>query len=337
MILLRYKNRYRISRQLSQTFKSGYNYGLTAASALRPENVKQTFKDVSAKVRQMTWMQLFCAIGLLLFHCLKKLGYIVYLILMTLFRFVYYLTTPEKDEDEAKNRPKETHFQHYGLPILPEFHHTHIGVEAFGLAAEQLPTEHHLCQDIPTISTEEVKSEQPTPQRPPSNDSPSPPSVHKAPSIYESVGAPPPMNASPSEVDANVGSYEPKIAEQNISRSKGSILNMLARNFKTIEKTTLYLAFFINVILLFHRVDIKHTEPEPAEDARENDEEKTAESIYISGMMLPYIEYELTGWVLAQVLYWISGGVGVLNINNSAAPTIASPPPPPPETTTTTK
>lgn len=35
---------------------------------------------------------------------------------------------------------------------------------------------------------------------------------------------------------------------------------MLARNFKTIEKTTLYLAFFINVILLFHRVDIKHTE-----------------------------------------------------------------------------
>lgn len=34
------------------------------------------------------------------------------------------------------------------------------------------------------------------------------------------------------------------------------MLNVLARNFKTIEKCTLYLAFFINVILLFHRVDI---------------------------------------------------------------------------------
>uniref|UniRef100_A0A158P902 Ryanodine receptor 44F n=1 Tax=Angiostrongylus cantonensis TaxID=6313 RepID=A0A158P902_ANGCA len=299
--------------QLSQTFKSGYIYGLTAASALRPENVKQTFKDVSAKVRQMTWIQLFCAIGLLLFHCLKKLGYTVYLILMTLFRFVYYLTTPGKDEDEAKTPLKETHFQHYGLPILPEFHHTHIGVEAFGFAAEQLPTEHHLYQDIPTFITEEVKSEQPTPQKPPSNDSPSPPSVHKAPSMYESVGAPAPMVASPSEMDLHVGSYEPKIAEQNISRSKGSILNMLARNFKTIEKTTLYLAFFINVILLFHRVDIKRTEP--VEDAHEDDEEKTAESIYISGMMLPYIEYELTGWVLAQVLYWIS----VLHLSTSFA------------------
>lgn len=36
---------------------------------------------------------------------------------------------------------------------------------------------------------------------------------------------------------------------------------MLARNFKTIEKTTLYLTFFINVILLFHRVDIMNSEP----------------------------------------------------------------------------
>lgn len=39
--------------------------------------------------------------------------------------------------------------------------------------------------------------------------------------------------------------YEPKIAEQMSLRSRGSLLNMLARNFKTIEKITLYLAFFI--------------------------------------------------------------------------------------------
>jgi len=51
--------------------------------------------------------------------------------------------------------------------------------------------------------------------------------------------------------------YEPKIAEQfNSRRSRSSLLNILARNYKTVEKITLYLAFFINVILLFHRVDI---------------------------------------------------------------------------------
>jgi hypothetical protein len=38
--------------------------------------------------------------------------------------------------------------------------------------------------------------------------------------------------------------YEPKIAEQISSRrSRSSLLNVLARNFKTIEKITLYLAF----------------------------------------------------------------------------------------------
>ncbi|KJH53393.1 EF hand [Dictyocaulus viviparus] len=313
--------------QISQTFKSGYNYGLTAASALRPENIKQTFSTVSAKVRQMTWMQLLWAIGLLLLSVLKNLGYITYLILMTLFRFAYYLTTPERD-DESKTQLKETNFTpHYGHPILPEFHHTHVGVDAFGLAADQLPTEHNLFNGIPTIVTEEVHVEQPDPKSPPSHA----PSVHKAPSVCESIG-PRQQDGTPSEPELNVGAYEPKIAEQNIGRSRGSILNMLARNFKTIEKTTLYLAFFINVILLFHRVDIAHIETGEEEFERyraefyiiftlehegsdEDADEKAIESVYISGMILPYIEYELTGWVLAQVLYWIS----VLHLSTSFA------------------
>ncbi|RCN50673.1 EF hand [Ancylostoma caninum] len=302
--------------QISETFKSGYHYGVHAASALRPENVKQAFKSISGKVRQMTWMQLMWAIAVLLFHCGKALGYCAYLLLMTLFRFAYFLTTPDREEGDAeKEELKEVHHSPlYGHPILPEFHHTHIGVEAFGLAAEQLPTGalHH---DIPQIVTEETTTEETASPTTATSHPPTPPgSVHKAPSLYESIGAPA-MVPAVSEADLTaIGAYEPKIAEQNIGRSKGSILNMLARNFKTIEKTTLYLAFFINVILLFHRVDIKHNEaPEAAEP--EEDDEATVETVYITGMMLPYIDYEVTGWVLAQVLYWIS----VLHLSTSFA------------------
>ncbi|KAK6059234.1 ryanodine Receptor TM 4-6 [Cooperia oncophora] len=121
------------------------------------------------------------------------------------------------------------------------------------------------------------------------------------------------MAAAASEVDIHGASYEPKIAEQNMGRSRGSVLNVLARNFKTIEKTTLYLAFFINVILLFHRVEIRNSEPEKSEV--EEDEENANEMVFITGMVVPYVEYELTGWVLAQVLYWIS----VLHLTTSFA------------------
>ncbi|KHN71712.1 Ryanodine receptor 3 [Toxocara canis] len=36
------------------------------------------------------------------------------------------------------------------------------------------------------------------------------------------------------------------------------------------------------------------------------EEEEATERIYITGMILPYISYEVTGWMLAQLLYWIS-------------------------------
>ncbi|VDM78191.1 unnamed protein product [Strongylus vulgaris] len=425
--------------QISETFKSGYHYGLTAASALRPENVKQTFKGISAKVKQMTWLQLLWAIAVLTFQIGKALGYGVYLLLMTLFRFAYYLTTPEREDEMHKDEPMELHTPIYGHPILPEFHRTHIGLEAFGLAAEQLPTGNGLHQDIPRIITEDLTtsdeptsttsptsptshppsphgsvhksprlhtpiyghpilpefhrthigleafglaaeqlptgnglhqdipriitedlttSDEPTSTTSPTSPTSHPPSphgsVHKAPrlvgiscigqgeastmrsgfSLYESIGAPP-LAAAVSEVDLTAtGAYEPKIAEQNIGRTRGSILNMLARNFKPIEKTTLYLAFFINVILLFHRVDIRHVDTSGwwrsvsefmfffdlhflilnfllkyfagritimTEGVEVEEDDDTVETVYISGMMIPYIDYEITGWVLAQV------------------------------------
>uniref|UniRef100_A0A914H250 Ryanodine receptor n=1 Tax=Globodera rostochiensis TaxID=31243 RepID=A0A914H250_GLORO len=109
--------------------------------------------------------------------------------------------------------------------------------------------------------------------------------------------------------------YEPKIAEQFSSRrSRGSVMNVLARNFKSIEKITLYLAFFINVILLFHRVEIGHQtggglESNNNNQQQQGDEEGEAdivETIYITGMTVPYISYEITGWILGQALYWLS-------------------------------
>uniref|UniRef100_A0A183D0G3 RR_TM4-6 domain-containing protein n=1 Tax=Gongylonema pulchrum TaxID=637853 RepID=A0A183D0G3_9BILA len=103
--------------------------------------------------------------------------------------------------------------------------------------------------------------------------------------------------------------YEPKIAEQIPTRSRGSLLvrffNVLARNFKTIEKTTLYLAFFINVILLFHRVQIMHQEA-PSKSKAEDDESDDVELVFITGVVIPYTSYEVTGWMLAQLLYWLS-------------------------------
>lgn len=80
---------------------------------------------------------------------------------------------------------------------------------------------------------------------------------------------------------------------------------MLARNFKSIEKITLYLAFFINVILLFHRVDIggmrTSHDSEATEAPGEEEDEEVDEAIYITGMTVPYFAYEITGWILAQV------------------------------------
>ena len=91
--------------------------------------------------------------------------------------------------------------------------------------------------------------------------------------------------------------YEPKIAEQFSSRrSRSSLLNILARNYKTVEKITLCLAFFINVILLFHRVDIVGNEKKDSfaqieavpkgksEEDGDEEEENVMETIYIVGL-----------------------------------------------------
>ena len=155
----------------------------------------------------------------------------------------------------------------------------------------------------------------PTPHQPTAYTQKRPSSVYDVQSF--SSGPLQPGDGEPADVRAAPAYYEPKIAEQMSQRGKSSVLNVLARNFKTIEKTTLHLAFFINVILLFHRVDIAvngsaggggggggggdaSTElAEPADDGDTLDE--VMESIYITGLVIPYFAYEITGWILAQV------------------------------------
>ncbi|UMM36210.1 hypothetical protein L5515_008471 [Caenorhabditis briggsae] len=312
------------SDQISETFKSGYNYGISAASALSPQNITTTIKNVTTSVRQMTWTQLLYSIIILIIRAGLAIGWGGYLLLMTIFRFAYFLTTSSEEEETAKNDslkepPKMMNHDHatFSPPIVQEFHHSHVGVDAFGVG---MNADHLNVNSLPdfvppprpetpeTVLSEEEKPLNSEPQSPTS-----PTAASKAPSIYESIGAPQ-MVQLQSEADFQQGQYEPKIAESNSTKTKGSILNMLARNFKTIEKITLYLAFFINVILLFHRVDISHTEA--AETASEGDDDEDAvESIFITGLQFPYMEYEITGWMLAQVLYWIS----VLHLSTSFA------------------
>ncbi|CAI5451931.1 unnamed protein product [Caenorhabditis angaria] len=307
------------TEQLSETFKSGYNYGLSAASALSPQNISTTFKNVAGAVKQMTWTQLIYSIFLLFIRIGMTLGWGVYLLLMTIFRFTYFLTTSSEDEEaaakaEAAAKEAEKH-HHYSPPPMPEFHHSHVGVDVFGVGmnSENIHTipdfEPPPRPDTPeTVLLDDKNAPEPSAASPPSP----PTAASKAPSIYESIGAPQ-MVQLQSEAEFQHGQYEPKIAESNSSKSRGSILNMLARNFKTIEKTTLYLAFFINVILLFHRVDITHVET--TEVATEGEDEEDIESIFITGLEFPFLEYEITGWMLSQVLYWIS----VLHLSTSFA------------------
>ncbi|CAB3399073.1 unnamed protein product [Caenorhabditis bovis] len=315
------------TEQLSETFKSGYNIGISAASALSPSNIQQTVKNVSGAVRQMTWGQLLYAVILLIIRAGISIGWAAYLLLITIFRFAYFLTTSSDEDEEPKKEvtmEKQTvkHNEHYAPP-LPEFHHSHVGVDVFGVGMNPDHLNPNIPEFIPPPRPDTPMSNQNDDEIPINDNGPQPPltpqtppaaAASKAPSIYESIGAPQ-MVQLQSEADFQQGQYEPKIAESNSSKSRGSILNMLARNFKTIEKTTLYLAFFINVILLFHRVDIR-APPESTDVAIEvEDDDEALETIFISGLQFPYIEYEVTGWMLSQILYWIS----VLHLTTSFA------------------
>uniref|UniRef100_A0A0N4ZPH7 Ryanodine receptor 44F n=1 Tax=Parastrongyloides trichosuri TaxID=131310 RepID=A0A0N4ZPH7_PARTI len=322
--------------ELTKTMKAGYSMGINAAAALKPENLQRSFHHVSGKVHSMTWFQLIFSILHFCFIFIKEGILIIFTVLTTLIRFLYYMTLSGKEDEVHKPVDiKESRRQHITKPTnpftkdLPDFkfepHHEY---DAFGV---HIPHEDHHNDtnnkkytdgtpppdpapsptiNIQTDDTLHVPENKSTPSPSPHHFS-TPGSVHDSQSNVGSVQYLPLPLASP-EQGPIVSNYEPKIAEIAAARSRGSILNMLARNFKTIEKMTLYLAFFINVILLFHRVDITSQNEEGGEVVEteevidDDDNEATNEFIYITGLAIPYISYEITGWVLSQVLYWLS-------------------------------
>ncbi|KAK0411652.1 hypothetical protein QR680_005766 [Steinernema hermaphroditum] len=304
--------------QISETIKSGYNYGLTAANALKPENLSRTAKFVTSKIRTMTWAQLMVETAKLGYRAGRELCIASLLIVSTVCRFGYFLMTPGKDEDDSEPQalpmPEHHHssLYHHDFSYQPTHDFTAFGVN---IHADDIPN--GVPPGSPSPTPDDPPGEVPLTRQSSVNRNPeaAPEKNDPAPSVYESysqVGSQNVMQMMPasppgSQYDPNAA-YEPKIAEIGASKSRGSIMNMLARNFRTIEKSTLYLAFFINVILLFHRVNITQpstTELEPV-NTEEEDDEDSSEVIYITGMTIPYFAYELTGWILAQVLHWLS-------------------------------
>ncbi|VDO52391.1 unnamed protein product, partial [Onchocerca flexuosa] len=213
----------------------------------------------------MTWAQLIFAIVTLSIKASVKVAMFIYLIICTLFRFGYYLMTPDRDDLEVEQAalpmPESADIQ-YTSPVWPSFQQSHRSgnYDVFGV---RLPSTY---AQTPTTPMGQPKPEVTNASSPiQQSEAVLKPSTQQDPSMYEtqtvSDNACYNQIASPAVSEYGVADYyEPKIAEQISSRSRGSLLNMLARNFKPIEKTTLYLAFFINVILLFHRIRITEDE-----------------------------------------------------------------------------
>ncbi|KAE9549703.1 hypothetical protein FO519_007091 [Halicephalobus sp. NKZ332] len=273
--------------QLSKTFKASYQYSVSAATALKPENISKNLKSAVSKFRTLTWGQLIIESFKGFFSLGKGLFFGVYFLIATLLRFGFYLMTPEDEDDLKKQQalpmPTQERQQSHAFHDSPGMYKPHRDIDVFGVHMPsddippdfgpeidiQPPEEEHLANGkIPNGS---VPPEEENLLKPPGTTTPKAPSVYDAKSLTSEN--PQVVQIVESEVDPNAF-YEPKIAETIASKNKGSIMNVLARNYKTFEKTTLYLAFFINVILLFHRV--------------------------------PYFAYEISGWMLSQTLYWLS-------------------------------
>ena len=302
--------------QLSKTFKASYQYSLSAAIALKPENISKTFKTAVSKFKTLTWAQLIIESVKGIYGLGKNVFFAVYFVLLTLLRFGFYLMTPEEEDDGKKQQAlplpvpeKQNHVYHE----IAGMYRPHRDFDVFGV---HVPSE-EIPPDIDIQPPEEeilsngkipngtINSEEENLLKPPGTATPKAPSVYDAKSLTSEN--PQVVQIIESEVDPNMF-YEPKIAETSAAKNKGSIMNVLARNYKTFERTTLYLAFFINVILLFYRVDLSKPEKDPESEliVQDEDEEEEIESIFIAGMQIPYFAYEISGWVLSQTLYWLS-------------------------------
>ena len=231
--------------QISKTLRVGYQCGLSAAQALRPENVSKSVKSAIQTFKSRSWGQLFVEILKLLFMLSKGIASIVLLILLTFCRFVFNLMTPEEeiiDDHLAQQDSTAATRARFEQPTFRSYTRRH-DVDAFGI---------HIFTDesqSPPVIEEPQRGEQPVPTPQP-NEARTPNGTGSAP-LFEEAGdgadgydylRPTGLPSSPVyETQYSQGykqqqgfasgdavesgeNYEPKIAEQLHLHSRGSIM-----------------------------------------------------------------------------------------------------------------
>ncbi|GMR59737.1 hypothetical protein PMAYCL1PPCAC_29932, partial [Pristionchus mayeri] len=272
-------------QHLNEAMTHGYEFGKAAANALHPENMSKSLKYFGVRFSQMSWGQVIIAIAKVFIQLGYAAGLTLLTLLTTLFRFAYYLTSGDESdqptEQPALPMPDSSPHIHHNSPILPEFHRSpHIDTP-FGVNNKMNGDAIH--EDVATKMEKEVIDEKIHEEKEAEPKvKPTPPPT-KPPSIYESIAMPVLHAQSQVAPFEQANFYEPKIAETSTGKSKGSIMNLLARNYKLIEYATLICAFIINVILLTHKVDVVESGTPETSDGTESEDDDT-ETIYIESV-----------------------------------------------------
>ncbi|VDK63564.1 unnamed protein product [Anisakis simplex] len=212
------------SEQLSRTIKTGYNYGVSAASALKPSNVSKSLQSAAAKIRAMTWAQLMFEAAKLIIRGGHKLGIALYLIACTIYSFGYFLMISGRDEEESEQaalpmpESATSRFQAQHSTEIPSYRNRSREYDIFGVHVH-----HDVDQQPPSPMSQTHTSENelapPSPTPPPEGGlQTATPVPQQQASDIQSVGsaafANVAMSQAGSDFDSSADFYEPKIAEQ---------------------------------------------------------------------------------------------------------------------------
>ncbi|KFD64964.1 hypothetical protein M514_11549 [Trichuris suis] len=235
----------------------------------RPSQLVKAKNQLRDSIASMTYGQLFLSVCRISFKLIFMVAWLTYLILSTLLRFIYFMMGGSKEDDYValKSLPepptsRSLNRQRSFISLLPDIEKSDVHkYEAFGLQLSQGTTEVEAANLVTDHEASKASF-----------------------SFYIGGSFPaksklgsPTDDAQQAYSDAHFGSesqksfeqddkvrfqataYEPKIADVT-PKSRGSIFNVLARNFYVLKYITLALAFLINAILLFYRVSVNTAE-----------------------------------------------------------------------------
>ena len=149
-------------RSISNTLKAGYQCGVTAANALRPENVSKSFKAAATKFHSMTWTDLFIELLKQGWKAGRAIFFVIFFLVATIFRFVGNLMDDHLAEGDLLSQQKQTpQKQKHGFPasgfptgyaqqVFPEYNRRTAAhdVDAFGINI------HHVRNESPPEATD---------------------------------------------------------------------------------------------------------------------------------------------------------------------------------------